>query len=193
MKNCILAGVGGQGTVLASKLIAQCAMERGEFVRTAETIGMAQRGGCVVSHVRVGKDAYSPLLPLGSADLLIAFEPAEAVRTLPYLKKGGTVVVSTSPVQPVTVSLSGKSYDASAMLAYLRQSCEKVVGVDTAGICKECGSQKVANVALLGAAAASGALGVTPEELESAITRRLPEKFLEMNRRALYAGAKAAE
>ncbi len=193
MKNCILAGVGGQGTVLASKLIAQCAMERGEFVRTAETIGMAQRGGCVVSHVRVGEDAHSPLLPLGSADLLIAFEPAEAVRTLPYLKKGGTVVVSTTPVQPVTVSLSGKSYDASAMLAYLRQNCEQVVEVDTAGICQQCSSQKVANVALLGAAAASGALGVTPEELESAVTRRLPEKFLEMNRRALYAGAKAAE
>lgn len=193
MKNCILAGVGGQGTVLASKLIAQCAMERGEFVRTAETIGMAQRGGCVVSHVRVGENAHSPLLPLGSADLLIAFEPAEAVRTLPYLKKGGTVVVSTTPVQPVTVSLSGKSYDASAMLAYLRQNCKRVVEVDTAGICTECGSQKVANVALLGAAAASGALGLTPEELESAVTRRLPTKFLEMNRRALYAGAKAAE
>lgn len=193
MKNCILAGVGGQGTVLASKLIAQCAMERGEFVRTAETIGMAQRGGCVVSHVRVGKDAHSPLLPLGSADLLIAFEPAEAVRTLPYLKNGGTVVVSTAPVQPVTVSLSGKSYDASAMLAYLRQNCGRVVEVDTAGICTECGSPKVANVALLGAAAASGALGVTPKELESAISRRLPAKFLEMNRRALYAGAKAAE
>ncbi len=192
MKNCILAGVGGQGTVLASKIIAQCAMERGEFVRTAETIGMAQRGGCVVSHVRVGEDAHSPLLPLGSADLLIAFEPAEAVRTLPYLREGGTVVVSTAPVQPVTVSLTGKSYDAGEILAYLRQNCKTVVEVDTAGICRSCGSPKVANVALLGAAAQCGALGVSVAELEDVLARRLPAKFLDMNCRALHAGAQAA-
>ena len=193
MKNCILAGVGGQGTVLASKIIAQCAMERGEFVRTAETIGMAQRGGCVVSHVRVGEDAHSPLLPLGSADLLIAFEPAEAVRTLPYLKEGGAVVVSTAPVQPVTVSLTGKSYDAGAVLGYLREHCGTLVEVDTAGICRDCGSPKVANVALLGAAAQCGALGVSVAELEDVLTRRLPAKCLAMNRRALHAGAQAAK
>ena len=75
--NVLLAGVGGQGTVLASRLIAQAAMDKGFFARTAETIGMAQRGGCVVSHVRVGEEVYSPLIPLGTADLLIGFEPGE--------------------------------------------------------------------------------------------------------------------
>lgn len=86
--NCILTGVGGQGTVLAAQLIAGAAMRRGIPVRTAETIGMAQRGGHVVSHVRLG-GAYSPLVPRASADLLIGFEPAEAVRCYPYLKQGG--------------------------------------------------------------------------------------------------------
>ena len=80
--NCLLCGVGGQGTVLASRLIAYAAMQKGLEVRTAETIGMAQRGGCVVSHVRTGDEIFSSLIPLGSADVIIAFEPAEAVRCL---------------------------------------------------------------------------------------------------------------
>ena len=88
-KNCLLCGVGGQGVVLASKLIAFAAMRQGKSVRTAETIGMAQRGGSVVSHVRIGEEIYSPQIPLKSADLILAFEPAEAVRSLPYLKAGG--------------------------------------------------------------------------------------------------------
>ena len=92
--NCMLAGVGGQGTVLASKLIAQSAMNQGLNARTAETIGMAQRGGCVVSHVRVGEEIHSPMIPFGEADVILGFEPAEAVRCLPYLKKDGAVVVS---------------------------------------------------------------------------------------------------
>ena len=194
MKNCILAGVGGQGTVLASKLIAQTAMEAGKFARTAETIGMAQRGGSVVSHVRIGQkaeDVSSPMLPPGSADLLIGFEPAEAVRTLPYLKKGGAAVVSVKGVQPVTATLSGKSYDVSAMLSYLREHVSTLVEVDTEAICEACGSPKVANVALLGAAAACGALGLTVKEVEAALERRLPAKFLDMNRKALAKGAEA--
>ena len=90
-KNCLLCGVGGQGVVLASRLIAYAAMEKGNFVRTAETIGMAQRGGSVVSHVRIGEEIYSPQVPVGSADVILAFEPGEAVRCLPYLKKDGLV------------------------------------------------------------------------------------------------------
>jgi len=86
--NCLLCGVGGQGTVLASRMIAAAAMKRGLFAETAETIGMAQRGGSVVSHVRVGENQYSPLIPYGKADIIIGFEPAEAVRCLPYLKNG---------------------------------------------------------------------------------------------------------
>ncbi|MBQ5587217.1 MAG: 2-oxoacid:acceptor oxidoreductase family protein, partial [Selenomonadales bacterium] len=93
MKNCLLCGVGGQGTVLASRIIASAAMEKGLFARTAETIGMAQRGGSVVSHVRLGDDIQSSLIPLGQAELLIAFEPCEAVRCLPYLKADATIIV----------------------------------------------------------------------------------------------------
>ena len=92
-KSILLAGVGGQGTVLASKLIAQAAIDLGFPARTAETIGMAQRGGCVVSHVRIG-EAHSPLIPKGKADIIIGFEPAEAVRCLPYLKEEGVVVTT---------------------------------------------------------------------------------------------------
>lgn len=87
-KNCLLCGVGGQGTVLASRLIAQAAHGARPFRRTTETIGMAQRGGCVVSHVRIGEECQSPLIPLGKADILVGFEPGEAVRCLPYLAPG---------------------------------------------------------------------------------------------------------
>ena len=86
-KNILICGIGGQGTVLASKLIASSAMAQGRSVHSAETIGMAQRGGSVTSHVRIGDDVFSPLIPEGKADLILAFEPAEAVRNLKYLKK----------------------------------------------------------------------------------------------------------
>ena len=88
-QDILICGVGGQGTVLASRVLAAAAMEAGHPVHSAETIGMAQRGGSVTSHVRVGEDAFSPLIPLGGADLLMAFEPAEAVRNLPYLRPEG--------------------------------------------------------------------------------------------------------
>lgn len=192
MKSFILAGVGGQGTVLASKLIAKAAMARGECVRTAETIGMAQRGGCVVSHVRVGP-SHSPMLPLGGADAVIGFEPAEAVRALPYLKAGGTVVCATCAVKPVTASLTGSAYDGSDVLAYLRGALVRLVLLDADAVCAACGSTKVLNVALLGAAAASGALGVTQEELKAAVLDTVPEKFAQMNIQALELGARAAK
>ena len=189
--NIMLAGVGGQGTVLASKLIAQSAMNHGQNARTAETIGMAQRGGCVVSHVRIGA-AASPLIPEHAADLILAFEPAEAVRCLPYLREGGTVVVSSKAIKPVTASLSGSDYNGAEMLAFLKQQVEKLIVVDGEGICAQCGSAKVLNVALLGAAAASGVLGLTLEQLLETIRQRIPERFLDSNLKALSAGAKAA-
>ena len=105
-KNIILCGVGGQGTVLASKLIAAAAMEKGIPVMSAETIGMAQRGGSVFSHVRMGENLYSPMIAKGTADMILGFEPGETVRMLPYLKKNGAVVVSYRAVMPVTASLA---------------------------------------------------------------------------------------
>ena len=91
-KNILICGVGGQGTVLAAKVLSQAAISKGERVLSAETIGMAQRGGSVVSHVRIGSDVFSPLVPQGQADILIAFEAAEAVRNIDFLKADGTVI-----------------------------------------------------------------------------------------------------
>jgi indolepyruvate ferredoxin oxidoreductase beta subunit len=192
MSSIILAGVGGQGTVLASKLIAQAAMNRGLGVRTAETIGMAQRGGCVVSHVRIGAEIFSPMVPKGGADVLIGFEPAEAVRSLGYLKEDGVVVVSSKAVKPVTASLTGSDYDGSQALAYLKENVKKLIVVDAGKIAASCGSVKVLNTALLGAAAASGLLGLTIGDLETAVRERVNARFVEMNLKALAAGKLAA-
>lgn len=188
-KNVLLCGVGGQGTVLASRLIALAAMEKGMEARGAETIGMAQRGGSVVSHVRIGEEIHSPLIPHGGADVIIGFEPAEAVRCLPWLKLGGCVVVSPAPIRPVTASLTGGTYTGDEMMEYLKQTVGNLVVVDGASICSRCGSTKVLNVALLGAAIASGLIGISLEEMEQAILKRVPEKFKTMNVTALQLGA----
>ena len=192
-KSCLLCGVGGQGVVLASKLIAFAAMEQGKFVRTTETIGMAQRGGSVVSHVRMGEEVHSPLIPMKSADLLLAFEPAEAVRCLPYLKEGGTVIVSSKAVKPVTDTLGGSHYEGVEMVDYLKRHVSNLVVFDGEEICRQAGSAKVLNVALLGAAAASGALDISIEEMEKAVSENVKEKFLELNKKALALGKEAFE
>ena len=184
--NIILCGVGGQGTILASKLLAAAAMGRGMAVKTAETIGMAQRGGSVFSHVRIGDRAASPLIGRGRADMIIAFEPAEAVRQLPFLKPDGTVVVSSRPIIPVTATLGGPAYDLDAIMAYLREQVgERLVVVDADAAAEELGSAKCLNVVLLGAAVRTGALALTADDIRSAITARLPERFHELNFRAL--------
>lgn len=184
-KNIILCGVGGQGTVLASKLIAAAAMKKGLPVMSAETIGMAQRGGSVFSHVRIGEGICSPMIARGTADLILGFEPGEAVRMLPYLKPDGQVVVSSRAIMPVTATLSGSSYSGDAMITYLREQVRGLCVVDGEQACREIGSPKVLNILLLGAAVESGALGFTEEELREVIKERLPEKLHEINFRAL--------
>ena len=185
--NCLLTGVGGQGTVLASKIIAQCAIDKGLEARTAETIGMAQRGGCVVSHVRFGDGVFSPLIPVGGADLIIAFEPAEAVRSLPYLKKGGCVVVNRRAIKPVTDSLAKDGYSGDEMLKYLESHVENLVIVDGDSALKELKSTKVLNLVLLGAAVQKGVLGFAISDLEAVIDKKIPEKFRELNKKAITA------
>lgn len=189
--NCILAGVGGQGTVLASKLIAQAGLSNGLKVRTAETIGMAQRGGCVVSHVRTGKEIHSPLVPMGQADIIIGFEPAEAVRNLPYLKKDGVVVAAMKAVRPVTATLTGSAYDGSDMVDYLKANVQNLILVDGEAICSAVGSAKVLNIALLGAALS--ALNISKEEMEATIRQSVRPQFIEMNLTALNLGISAAK
>lgn len=187
-KNCLLCGVGGQGVVLASKLIAFAAMKNGLFVRTTDTIGMAQRGGSVVSHVRIGEDIHSPIIPLHSADIILAFEPAEAVRALPYLKEGGVAVVNKKAVKPVTATLTGNDYNGEEMLAFLKEHVQNLFVVDGDKICVAAGSAKVLNVALLGVLAQSGALDITVEDIEVALEECVAERFFEMNKKALYMG-----
>lgn len=192
MKSCLLCGVGGQGTVLASRLIAAAAMEKGLFARTAETIGMAQRGGCVVSHVRVGEDVPSPLIPPASADVIVGFEPAEAARCMGFLKPGGTVIVCDRPVQPVTASLSGAAYDTAAMLEYIRAGAGAAYVLSSERITAQLGSLKALNVTLLGALGETGAMGLGTGELEKALEARVKPAYIEMNRKALALGAAMA-
>lgn len=184
-KNIVLCGVGGQGTVLASRLISAAAMAKGIPVMSAETIGMAQRGGSVFSHLRLGEDVYSPMIARGEADLILAFEPGEAVRMLPYLKEGGQVVVSSRPVMPVTATLSGASYSAEDMIAFLQAHVKNLMVVDAEKALQDVGSPKVLNLILLGAALQSGALGLTEDEIKAAILQKIPEKFHALNFRAL--------
>lgn len=192
--NLVIAGVGGQGTVLAAKLVARTAMDAGLAVRTSETIGMAQRGGSVVSHVRISDAPIaSPLMPPGTADTLLGFEPGEAVRCLPFLKPGGTIVVTPHTVAPVAAALTETEYSGSAMIDYLRRCAGRIVVVDGDAVCAEVGSPKVLNVALIGAAAAAGALGLTLEQIEAALRKSLRPKLVDMNVKALHAGAREAE
>ena len=184
-KNIILCGVGGQGTVLASKLIAAAAMDKSLPVMSAETIGMAQRGGSVFSHVRIGEGVYSPMIAKGEADIILGFEPGEAVRMLPFLKKGGTVIVSSRAIIPVTATLSDFSYNGSEMVSYLRKHVNNLFVIDAPKACEDIGSSKVLNILLWGAANQSGSLGLTAADIRDAIKTRLPERFHELNFKAL--------
>ena len=188
-KNCLLCGVGGQGVVLASKLIAYAAMEKGLNVRTSETIGMSQRGGSVVTHVRMGETVHSPMIPKGTADVIMAFEPAEAVRNLSYLKEDGVMVVDKKAVKPVTATLSQSNYDGQDALTYLQRKVKNLYIIDGDAICEEAGSSKVLNVVLLGVALGSGVLDIRLEEMEEEIKKHVKPQFVEMNIRALELGA----
>lgn len=186
-KDILICGVGGQGTVLASRIIAAGAMAEGSTVHSAETIGMAQRGGPVTSHVRVGDEAYSPLIPNKKADLIIGFEPSEVVRNIKYLSKDGIAVVNTSPVKPVTESLSKSGYDGTEMVAYLSENVNCIF-VDGNLECEKLGSVKFLNILLLGVAAGSGKLGIKKETILDEIKKRVKEKFIDANTKAFLTG-----
>ena len=191
-KDILISGVCGQGTVLASRIIAAAAMEEGFPVHSAETIGMAQRGGSVTSHVRIGESAYSPLIPFGSADMLLAFEPAEAVRSLRYLSKQGVAVVNTAPVPPVTESLHPTGYNGAEMAAWLQKHCA-CIPVDGEEACRPFGSSRFFNIILLGIAAGSGHLGLGREALLRQVEKNVPARFLEPNLAAFQAGLELGE
>ena len=191
--NCLIVGVGGQGTVLAARILGAAAMLAGFDVRGSETIGMAQRGGSVTSHVRMGKNTNanhleisgpaSPLIPSGRADVILAFEPGEALRTIDFLKPGGTFIVCDRPIVPAVRG----DYDGAAAVRWLKKHTRARV-VSGEDIIKNCGARSV-NVALIGAAAECGAFPFGFDEIEKALAERLDEKFLAMNIAALHYGA----
>lgn len=181
----VLCGTGGQGTVLASKLLATAAMQHGLPVKTAETIGMAQRGGSVFSHVRIGEGVSCPLIGEGRADLVVAFEPAEAVRQLRFLRPGGAVVVSNRPVVPVSAMTGGPAYDLDAIMSCLGNNVANLTVVDAETATRDLGSAKVLNVLLLGAACRSGAIDLGVEDIRAAVHERVGERFWSLNDRAL--------
>jgi indolepyruvate ferredoxin oxidoreductase beta subunit len=189
--NYMIAGVGGQGTVLASKLIASAAMKKGFDARTTEFIGMAQRGGSVFGHCRLGENIFSPKIPLGKANAIIAFEPAEAVRQLPYLSKDGVVLVCDSEVKPVSGPSVGM-YEGAVMIDYLKKNVQNLIIVDGQRIINESTPEhqitKALNVVLLGAAVENGIFPFDAETLRSVFPEMLPQKFLEINLKAFELG-----
>lgn len=199
MLNILITGIGGQGTVLAAKLLAQAAAARGWKVRTAETIGMAQRGGSVVSHVRMGsggEEVAAALLSSATADLIIAFEPGEAARCLPYLAEEGTVVTATTAVQPVTAALSGSGYASAGAIEGLRVALDdaptKLVVVDDAALVEASGARKALNVMLLACALDACELPITVDDLREAVKATVKPQFVEMNLAAIDAALEVA-
>lgn len=195
MRNVLLTGVGGQGTVLAAKVLAQAAQAKGWQVRTAETIGMAQRGGSVVSHVRMGdngEEVIAPLVAKGTADMIIAFEPAEAARVLPYLAPDGVMVSATTSIQPITAALSTEPYLAEATIASLRgrlNGCAaapaRFVLVDDEAVLSQVENRKALNTVLLAFALKTGHLPLSLDDLRDAIRACVEPRFVELNLAAI--------
>ena len=195
MRNVLLTGVGGQGTVLAAKVLAQAAQAKGWQVRTAETIGMAQRGGSVVSHVRMGdngEEVIAPLVAKGTADMIIAFEPAEAAWVLPYLAPDGVMVSATTSIQPITAALSTEPYLAEATIASLRgrlNGCAaapaRFVLVDDEAVLSQVENRKALNTVLLAFALKTGHLPLSLDDLRDAIRACVKPRFVELNLAAI--------
>ncbi|MDR3075729.1 MAG: indolepyruvate oxidoreductase subunit beta [Synergistaceae bacterium] len=189
MTDCLIVGVGGQGTVLASRLVGNAALSAGLDVRGSETIGMAQRGGSVASHVRIGAGIASPIISPGGADVILAFEPCECARALEYLKPGGLVVVCGRAIQPF--SLSGDGYDEPEVMRYISDSVKNLVVLDGDYIEEQCGAKSL-NVAILGAAISRGALPFSLDGMEWVLDGRFGARVSEMNKHALRTGAQMA-
>ncbi|MDR1024676.1 MAG: indolepyruvate oxidoreductase subunit beta [Treponema sp.] len=178
--NCLITGVGGQGTVLLSRLIGEAALRKGMDVRGSETIGMAQRGGSVVSHLRIGTGSFSPLIPPEKADLIIAFECAEALRTLPFLAPAGNMLTLDRVLSP--------AYKAADMTACLRTCLGGRLTVVSWEKFIERFDPRVSNVLLLGKAIGMGFLPFSPAEIITVLKERSSPRYLEMNIRALNSG-----
>jgi len=188
--NIIFSGIGGQGIVVASDIFCEAALIDGWDVAKAEVHGMAQRGGSIVAHVRVGEKVQAPLIETGKADVILGFELLEAARVLPMLKKDGTVIVNTKYIQPSTSAAASANLDAEKILGIIRARTKKVYEVDGVGIATKLGNILAVNTVLLGALSAIPENLVTPESLEKAISGRLKQKYVGLNLNAFKMGSK---
>ncbi|NNK93926.1 MAG: indolepyruvate oxidoreductase subunit beta [Desulfobacterales bacterium] len=188
LKNILFSGVGGQGILLASELTANSLLAAGYDVKKSEVHGMAQRGGSVTAQLRYGDRVYSPLIEPGCADIQMAFEMMEAVRYLPYLHKGSTVIVNTQKILPPSVA-TGQAVYPENILDELTRRDILVIGVDAFSIAKQAGEVRTANVALVGALSVH--LPVEVSVFEEIIEKRVPERFRDENMKAFAAGRDA--
>lgn len=189
-KAIMIVGVGGQGSLLASRLLGNVLLAQGYDVKVSEVHGMSQRGGSVVTYVKYGDKVYSPVIEKGEADAVISFELLEAARSLPFLKKGGKLITSTQQIDPMPVITGAAKYPED-LEAKLKAAGVELVAVDALSLAEQAGTAKASNVVLMGVLASRMDY---PEELwQKALEQCVPAKFLELNRKAFELGRNAAK
>ena len=184
VKSVLLVGVGGQGTILASKILTMGLIENGYDVKMSEVHGMSQRGGSVSTQVRFGKKVYSPIIGEGTADLLVSFEEMEAVRYAKYLKKDGKIVVNTYRIPSMPILSGSRTYPEHIIESLSREV--PTMSLDATKIATDLGNPKSANVVLLGALIK--AIGMTDIDWKAIIAKAVKPKFVEVNQKAFDAG-----
>ena len=185
VKSVLIVGVGGQGTLLASRLLGNAMLRAGYDVKVSEVHGMSQRGGSVVTYVRYGKEVASPIIEEGGADYILAFEQLEAARFLPWLTPDGTMIVNTQCIDPMPVITGAAQYPAD-LLAQMREKGVEVVSADALSLAEEVGSVKAVNVVLIGVMAKR--MSLSKEEWMETIRATVPPKFVDMNLKAFELG-----
>lgn len=188
VKSILFAGVGGQGILRASDIMCEAMMEAGFDVRKSEVHGMAQRGGCVTSHVRYGTKVYSPLAEPGSIEILISFEKMESLRYLKLLSKDAAIILNTEEIYPPAVNMGDSPYP-NDVVGFLKTHYRRVIALNAAEIAQKAGNIKAANVVLLGAV--SNLLDVDKALWEKVISQSFPKKLVKMNLDAFQMGIAA--
>lgn len=184
-KSVMIVGVGGQGTLLASRILGNVVIEEGYDAKVSEVHGMAQRGGSVVTYVKYGEKVYAPIISEGEADIILSFEELEAYRYLPYLKKGGTLIVNAQEIDPMPVITGAAKYPAD-IIQKLKDKADGVIAIDALALANEAGNGKAVNVVLLGVLAKSS--GIAEEKWLEAVRKTVPPKFLDVNVKAFALG-----
>jgi len=184
-KSIMIVGVGGQGTLLASKLLGAALVTGGYDVKVSEVHGMSQRGGSVVTYVKYGDSVNSPIIEKGEADIVISFEQLEAARWLEYMKKDGKMIVNTQTIDPMTVVTGAAQYPQGVIEA-LKASGADITAIDALSLAMEAGSSKAVNVVLIGVMAKH--MDISRDEWMKVIEKTVPAKFLELNKKAFDLG-----